>query len=409
MRALKVLILSTYSKKGGASRAAQRLHECLLANDIHVKFLPIYMDKDRLSLRRLFRILWDRLPAMLAAREKNYFSSGALNNRKLVEHINSSDIDIIHINWIGAGAMSVEDIASLTKPIIWSLHDMWAFTGGCHYSGGCVKYQDFCGACPNLNSSHQNDLSSRLITKKMSAYKKVPQMVINTTSSWMRSCGKNSATLGKHQFIQLPNPINIDDFYPIPSTLARKTLGLESKKNLILFGALSGIEDKRKGYSQLVSALELLSGTLDIELVVYGENKPLTYDLPFKTHSVGSISTTKDLRLLFSAVNMSILPSLEENSALTIQESLACGTPVVAFNIGGNQDLIDHKRTGFLADRVTPEALAEGIKWLLDNQNLVPFHQNALQQVKQNFSYQALGPKYLTQYESIIKNYARTS
>src|SRR5690606_3377472 len=184
---MKVLLVSSYRKKGGAARAASRLQESLSCAGVLVEFISIYDEDGGLAerLRRLCRALYERLAAIFVVRKVVLFSSNSISNRSLVGRINRSDADVVHLHWFNAGGMSVADIASITKPVVWTLHDMWGFTGGCHYDAGCGRYKVGCGSCPQLYSSKGRDLSWRNLVSKKKALSSVGGLTVVGVSRWL--------------------------------------------------------------------------------------------------------------------------------------------------------------------------------------------------------------------------------
>jgi glycosyltransferase involved in cell wall biosynthesis len=247
---------------------------------------------------------------------------------------------------------------------------MWPLTGGCHYDDECRRFQDECGNCPILNSSSERDLSYRILKRKTESWANIP-MVVVATSHWLADMARTSAVFKNKQIVVIPNGIDTDKYKPINKSVARETWRLPQDKNLILFSAFSATSDKRKGNQYLIPALESMAKLgwgENTELVVVGASepaKPIDFGMP--VHYVGNLGDEISQVLLYSAVDVTVAPSMQENLSNTVMESLSCGTPVVAFDIGGMPDLIEHMKTGYLARSFEVNDLHAGIKWVLEN------------------------------------------
>lgn len=183
---------------------------------------------------------------------------------------------------------------------------------------------------------------------------------------------------------------------------ARKVLGLDPDKMYLLFGAMHALEDLNKGFGFLQETLKYLKRQ-DVELLVYGNSKHIThYSIPIHVHAFGYVGRDEKMRLLYNAADVSVVPSLSENLSNTIMESLSCGTPVVAFNIGGNGDLIDHEKNGYLAKERDSEDLANGIVWSLEHNADGALSKNAREKVLSNYTIDIVAEQYKQLYESLL-------
>jgi glycosyltransferase involved in cell wall biosynthesis len=269
--------------------------------------------------------------------------------------------DIVHLHWVNFGFLSVEDIASLTrlnKPVFWTLHDMWAFTGGCHHSGTCENFQLSCGDCKFLKSPNPNDLSHRLWEAKKNGFAEKNLHII-TCSDWLGNRAKQSSILGGHSMKTIPNAIDTAFFSPKAAGL-----GLDPNKKYVLFVAMR-VNAPAKGFHLLKEALAYLDPTTTELLIVGGE---MTEELPLKSHSFGQVTDPSKMRDIYAAADVFVTPSLEENLPNTIMEAMACGTACVGFEIGGIPEMIENEMTGYVARAFDPSDLAKGIKWCLENE-----------------------------------------
>jgi glycosyltransferase involved in cell wall biosynthesis len=412
---MKILIVNTSDIDGGAARAAYRLHKALLSSGVDSQMLVQNKTSDDYTvlnedkkvnkyLNKLRPILDSLSVRFYKNRTKTLFSPSFLPFSNIVDRINEINPDIVHLHWICGGMIRIEDIARIKAPIVWSLHDMWAFTGGCHYDEECGGYKEACGNCKVLASDKQNDLSSKVFQRKQKAFASKKDMTIVGLSNWLNECSKSSTLLKNKNHINLPNPIDTDIFKPFDKNLSRELWNLPKDKKLILFGAMGATSDLRKGFKQLSIAIQNLDKNLNIEFVVFGSSKPQNApDLGFKTHYLGSLHDDVSLVTLYSAVDVMIVPSLQENLSNAIMESLSCGTPVVAFDIGGNSDMIEHQNTGYLAKPFDATDLKDGIEWVLNSSNYDELCVNARKKVLKEFDSVVMAKRYMELYEEMIK------
>jgi Glycosyltransferase len=412
---MKILIVNTYDIQGGAARAAYRLHRALLEIGINSLMLvqikrtddhtviPVYDENNKIQKAlAMVRPTLDQIPVMFYKnRTKTLFSPSWLPFSKAVKKINEINPDIVHLHWITGGMFKIEDIDKIKKPILWTLHDNWAFTGGCHIKWDCENYINICGNCPRLGSNKDNDLSKKVFLRKQRIFTK-KNIVIVGPSSWIANLSKRSALLRDKKHYIIPNPIDTNLFKPINKEYARYLWNLPQDKKLILFGAMSATTDINKGFKELTDALKLLT-LKDIELVVFGSSKPKNAtDFGFKTHYLGHLSDDVSLVTLYNAADVVVVPSLQENLSNTIMESLSCGTPVVAFDVGGNRDMIEHMINGYLAKPFDPEDLAKGIEWVLNAPNYDELCKNAREKVVREFDSIVVAKKYVELYKELL-------
>jgi glycosyltransferase involved in cell wall biosynthesis len=399
---MKILIVNSNDIIGGASRAAFRLHQSLLSEGVNSKMLVQHKkcnipsvistnSKIRKIFINPFRPALDHI-LMKFIGAKVLFSSSYLPFSEIIKQINHINPDIVHLHWITGGMMTIEDLSKINTPIVWSLHDMWAFTDGFHYDG----YYD---VCSNRGTSMpKNFLSDKVFYRKQEAYSKISNITIIGLSKWMSDCAKNSSLLKNKKHINLPNLIDTSIFRPFDKKKSKELWNIKSNKKIILFGTLNAADDPRKGFSQLSNALCQLT-IRNVELVIFGSRKPKnSIDFGFKTHYLGSLDNDESLAQLYSAADVMVVPSLQENLSNSIMESLACATPVVGFNIGGNKDMIEHKKNGYLAEPFDVTDLKNGIEWTLKND----LSKKAREKVLSNFDSKIVVKKYVNLYKNIL-------
>ena len=398
---------------GGANKAAYRLHRSLLGQGINSQMLVQNKFSDdytvigpKSNLRKY--LLNPVRPAldhifMKIKKAESLFSTSYLPFSDIISTINGMEPDIVHLHWIAGGMIRIEEIAKIASPIIWSLHDMWPFTGGCHYDKYCGLYKDACGKCKILDKSVENDLSRKTYKRKLKSYSKIKKMKIVATSKWIAGCAKDSALLKSRDLIILPNPINTNIFRRIDKNLSRDIFGIPKDKKVILFGAMSPISDTRKGFDEIFKAINILK-LKDTIFVIAGSSKPQD---PLKLkHPVFFIPPLRDevsLPFIYNVADVMVVPSIQENLANSIVESLSCEVPVVAFDIGGNSDMIAHKKNGYLAKKISPKDLAFGIEWVLKNNKQLGLSINARKKVKNDFDERLVSKKYIDLYNNFLE------
>ncbi len=379
---MKVLILSTSDIEGGAARSAYRLHQGLQRLNLTSQMLVQVKSSADLTVlspppnfRRDFakvRYSFDYLPLkMYPKRQGTSFSCQWLPDG-VSGRVKEIKPDILNLHWVGAGYLQIETLAQLEQPLVWTLHDMWAFTGGCHYAQMCDRYTQSCGACPQLGSNREWDLSRWIWKRKATAWKNL-NLTIVTPSQWLANCVQASSLLKNYRVEIIPYGIDLNIYQPVDRQVARSLLRLPPDKRLVLAGAASFDSDRRKGFFLLQEALRQLPPEWQekIELVVYGTPRPSaqgnTIDLPIPVHYLGTLKDDLSLVLAYSAVNLFVAPSLQDNLPNTVIEALACGVPCLAFNIGGMPDMIEHQINGYLAQPFEIQDLVRGMVWVVND------------------------------------------
>jgi len=411
---VKLLILNASDVQGGAALATYRLHQGLRRIGLDSVMYVQGKTTDDFSVigpKTVFQKIMAKVRPHLDAlpvrayriREKQVFSSSIIPD-SMASEILKINPDIVHLFWVTAGFIRPETLRKIKKPIVWTLHDMWPFTGGCHYDEECGKYRQSCGACPILHSSNKNDLSSWIWKRKHNAWKQLDITVV-ATSHWLAECARASSLFGNCRIEVLPNGIDVSKYKPIDKSVARQAYGFPQDKQLILFSAGS-LQHKRKGLQFLIPALRSMAknGLGDqCEVVILGASEPTNAtDLGLKTHYMGRLYDEISQVLLYSAVDVLVAPSVQENLSNTVMESLACGTPVVAFNIGGMPDMIRHKSNGYLAEPFRSEELVEGINWVLQSP-FDRFSHQARDDAVNQYTSEHVAEQYQTLYQDILE------
>lgn len=414
---MKVLLVNTTDATGGADRAVLRLHRSLKSIDIdsrvrvlrkssnlHDVYGPITQAGQFIAL---FSHTLDQLRLLTYKKKRNkqIFSSAWLPSKSI--SVPDYHPEIVHLHWISSGYLSVTGLSQIGKPLVWTMHDMWPFTGGCHYSGGCLKFQTYCHSCPVLGSNRKSDLSNSIWRRKMKAWRNLDLHIVSP-SKWLADLAGSSTVFKDKPIHVIPNSIDTNVFRRLDKTAARQLLGIDQDKKIILFGAASATSDSRKGFHLLRDALNDLKQKQkagNLLLVVFGASEPKDappFDIP--TKYLGNLVDDISLITIYSAADLFLLPSLEDNLPNTIMESMACGLPSVAHAVGGVAEMVDHMETGYLSKLNSSEDLSFGISWVLeDQQRWDMLSNNAAQKARKFYTSQVIAEKHLSLYESILR------
>ena len=412
---MKIVTVSATDRIGGAGIAAYRLHQGLRQAGLEAEMLVMKKVSADSSVHRLSSCLRRRgrlFRRLAAARHRHQLAchrrqSGSgywsLNgfDYPMARAINAFQADIVHLHWLGDNYLPIQQFAKIKPPMVWTLHDMWAFSGGCHSADDCQRYQADCGHCPQLLHPSADDISARVSRRKQRAWADMP-MTIVCPSQWLADCARQSRILKDKRIEVIANGIDASQFKPLDKDSARLAFNLPLDKRLILFGAFSGAQDPRKGFIYLRDALRHLPSKSDIEIVVFGAEPAQDLELHLPCHQMGYLSDSASMCLLYSACDVFALPALQENLPNTLMESLACGTPCVAFDNGGVGDLIQHKRNGWLARLKDSADLARGIQWALAR-SLPP--RTISQQTLKRFDLGRIAAQHIQLYQSLAESH----
>lgn len=376
---MKVVHLSYGDGGAGAGRQAYRLHKALQKLGVESSMLVMNKTTSDASVTCLNKGGKGRFIALSAQIWEAYankghaipvkqgaFSVGKGSFVGIEKHPLIQNADVVILRWINGGIISPEAIGRINKPIIWTLSDTWPFTGGCHYPGDCDRFQTGCGHCPQTTQPGKNDISSKLWKRKQKSFKQLNIHIVSP-SKWIHNLAKSSKLFTPHQHHYIPTGVDESQFYPVKKEIARGALGLPLDKKVIAFGALGATSDPRKGYKEFDEALARLSRSNKrekIHLLAFGNDSP--QETTPRTTWLGRLNDNLSLRLAYSAADIFVAPSREENLANTCLESLACGTRVVAFRIGGMPDLIQSSKEGVLCNAINAKDLYQSIEKAID-------------------------------------------
>lgn len=421
---LKVVHLNTYDGNGGAGRACLRLNLALNAEKevesgivVFYKFgqNPLVKTFTNTLAKRAyaaFTILTERLLAKRFLKPVKIPFSFMWFGFSVVHHPDVLAADVIHLHWVNHSFVNpkqLEELAKLNKPIVWTFHDSNAFTGGCHVRYTCNHFENECGNCPVLIDANPNDISHQIWKQKNEAYQKLKFQVI-APSSWMRKSVLRSSLMKGKQVNVIPNTLETNVFKPQNQTEARAKLNLPTDKFIFLTGFMPSKKDSHKGAAYLLGSLELLAAKRsinikNIELVVFGNrNTGNVPAFPFKTTFLGTISEDEKLAACYAAADTFLIPSLEDNLPYTVMESLACGTPVIAFTTGGIPDMVSHQQNGFLAEYKSSQSFCDGMEWIINYPVKEALRKNARETVMQNFSEKVIAKHHSALYKNLVAN-----
>ncbi len=414
---MKIVLVNTSDQTGGAAIACLRLANALQAQNAEVTVL-VAEKKSRFPIAiSIFKDAWDKkVFKFLQAIEYSYFKKYICNETNIQFSDNFlgydltlqpkiAEADVINLHWINHGlmnAVSIKRLFALKKPIIWHLHDMWAFTGGCHYAGECTNYKTECNTCPALKKSGKTDRSNVQWKWKKLLFDTYKPTII-TPSNWLASLAKNSSLFENCNIEVIPNPIDAQFYAPYKKEIAREILALPKHKKLLLFVAFN-TQDPRKGMQLLIDALQLIDPKtiVESELVILGKANPEALaSIKMKKHFLGYQTDPEKIKAAYVASDAFIIPSLEDNLPNTVMESLACGTPVIGFNTGGIPEMVNHLQNGLIASETTSKALAVSISDFLKLDDASKLSENARTKVLSTFSNEIIAQKYLTLFSNV--------
>ena len=375
---MKIVILSTYDQKGGAAIAAFRLAKSLNKLDgVQANLLVKQKDSAEsfvvqsssgflANLKNKWNEIWERFLFMRMEKDPSvrFQFSIANTGQAISEHQLVREADIIHMHWINQAFVSLKEISrlqTLGKPLIWTLHDMWAFTGGEHYST-TESHTEEAGNSEMLKNPSPNDLSHELWKKKKESYKAIDFI---TCSAWLKSCADKSSLLKDFHIEAIPNPIDTKFFTKRSASI--EAFGKKDKLN-ILFGAFN-VQDPRKGFKYLAEALNMIPKEYQeqLNLLIVGKAAGIEeYGLNVSFEPLGTISQSK-MPELYSSTQLMLVPSLQDNLPNTIMEAMSCECPVLAFRTGGIPEMIEHGENGYLVEPKSALGISQYLQAFIDS------------------------------------------
>jgi glycosyltransferase involved in cell wall biosynthesis len=393
-----VLLVTTYPH-GGAGTACHRLQAALQKSGVNAGLLT---QKDAGGR---FGFIAERLTFLPWERDKSVRFSFSLANfgTDISRHPLVQEADIIHLHWWNQGFLSLRNLEALGqsgKKIVWTLHDMWAFTGGCHHDRGCGRFSNSCGKCPYLRFPSESDLSNQVWRRKKRLYP--AGMEIVTCSKWLAGQARASSLLGNYSITDIPNPIDTDLFKPASTAekmAFRERFGLAPDTRIILFAAMN-VKNPFKGFAYFLEALNELQDLANTAVVVVGKSDPADFkDVKLPLVQPGLIQNAAEMSAFYAACDVFVIPSLEENLPNTIMESMACGTPAVGFDVGGIPEMIENGVTGVVSPVKDSRQMALDIRQVLaDDEKRAVLGRNAREKVLAEYAEPVIARRYLEVY-----------
>ena len=412
-----ILHLCTFQLEGGAGVAASRLNQALGQQGVDSHLLVYRQQREQSGVTAWADTSWknslfwarfsaERLLFLPHEKDKSvrFAFSPASVGVPIEQHPLVQRATVINLHWINFGFLSLnglERLFALGKPIVWTQHDMWAFTGGCHYSRGCERFRTHCQFCPYLKNPAEYDLSFDIFERKKRLLAQA-NVTFVSPSQWLGQLTREAALSAHRPSHVIPNPIDTSVFAPLPKAEARARLGLPPDKKLILFAG-ANTQDPRKGYAYFQEAVNTLGeNASEAEVVLFGKSQPGAYAaIQRPVHDLGKLSDMSNIVEAYSAADVMVVSSLEDNLPNTVMEAMACGTPVVGFRNGGIPDMIDHHLNGYVADYRSATSLAQGIQWVLENTARLDLPEQARQKVLNTYAEKIVAQQYHQLYQSL--------
>lgn len=400
---MKIVQLTT-SDMGGAGIAAKQLHLALLNNSTSSVFLskvklgPDMPGHQIVKTNNAFADLSGYYRKNQKPEFEYFsfpFSETDLNKVEAVV-----DSDIIHLHWISDGFIDYKNVFSLNKKFVWTLHDMNPFTGGCHHSDGCNKFENNCNYCYQLEGTVDEYVSGKILNYKKEALSnlKDDQLVVVTPSKWLSDLSKESSILKRFEHVVIPNIVQMPDL-SMTSEIARQNLGI-AKNEFVFLVVAHSVNNVRKGIRVLMEAITQLPDKENITLLVVGEKSGMKF-LGIKTIELGFVTNKNKLSEVYNAADVFLLPSLAENFPNTIVEALSCGTPVLASDVGGISEQINPKN-GVLVEANNVSAWTKALKDMISNVGKYD-RKSIFQEARQRYNQEDILKQYLQIYQRLLK------
>jgi len=405
---MKILHISAAARASGAGYAVMLTHRELIENGIDSKILYL-VEQDLLNhtilsytsksiikkIKRFIVTTLDRCPTWVyPSKMEQLFSSGFFGlSLRHVEPVQWADI--IHIHWANHGFVDLKEIRKWKKPVIWTMRDMWPFTGGCHHSSSCDKYLSFCGCCPVLGSRREKDLSRMALRIKL---RNLPAAGIHwvAISNWLKSRASLSAVLKNEPIHVIFSGIDCSAFRKVDKGNARAMMNLPADAKIILIGA-ANIREEYKGYRYIINVLNKINR--EYLIVTFGNGKIIPDEVHQQVMNFGYLNDENVLAALYSAADVFLAPSVDEAFGKTFAEAQVCGLPVVCFDETGPADIIEHRKTGYLAKFKDEGDLMDGLLVCLDSE----FDQDYISnRAKKLFDIHKTAKQYMELYENCL-------
>jgi glycosyltransferase involved in cell wall biosynthesis len=406
---MKILHISSAGRQSGAGKGVINLHRTLRSLDVDSRILFLVDEPSETEsiftisnsktnkIKRFFITFLDNLLVKFYTKRKMQLFSPGVFGINLLNHPLVRESDLIHLHWVNHGFVDVNTLVDLKKPIVWTMRDMWVFTGGCHYSLDCNRFTSHCVRCPVLKSSSK-DLSSFCQNRKENAYSRIDGIRWVAISNWLKTVAESSRLLNSQSIDMIHSGVEHQEFSPVERTIARKKFQLEENDKVILLGA-QNIRDPYKGLDFAIDAINSLE--YDVVVVVFGS----PCETKFRDHvtliNVGYIKNSAELASLYSAADLFLCPSIAEAFGKTVVEAQMCGTPVVCFESTGPSEIVEHLKTGYKATFKSVSSLVTGLNLVINS-----FYDKVYisSRAKDKFSIDQNAREYIKIYEEMIMN-----
>lgn len=417
---MRVLIVNTSERSGGAAVAAHRLMDALNDNGVKAKMLVRDKESDSITvaalphpLLRQWAFLWERWCVFchLHFRRNHLFEIDIANAGADITRLPEfKEADVIHLHWINQGMLSLKGIRKILdsgKAVVWTMHDMWPATAICHLTLGCNRFKNGCAHCKYLpGKGSANDLSARVWRRKETILSHRSVFFV-ACSRWLEGEARQSALLKGQGLESVPNPIDTRLFHPLNRIEARRSLSLPEDKRLILFVS-QRVTNANKGMAYLNEALKKLVAQRpetanDTAVVILGGHaEEMAPAVPLPAYALGYVSEPHRIAEVYSACDVFVLPSLSENLPNTIMEAMACGVPCVGFKVGGIPEMIDHRQNGYVAAYRNAADLAGGLRWTLFEADADALSEACRHKVAACYSERAVAMRYIDIYHRAL-------
>lgn len=421
---MRVLIVNASEKTGGAAIAALRLKEALTNNGVKAKMLVRRKSDKNISVVELpqswrlkYNFLWERFRIWAGngfSREHLFDIDTSMCGTNITALPEYREADVIHLHWVNQGFLSLHNISRILqsgKPVVWTLHDMWPFTGICHYAHDCERFKTECHDCMLLQKPGKHDLSYRVFHAKDRILQN-SDVAFVACSKWLAEEAESSFLLRGKKVADIPNPIDIQLFRPQPKDKMRNECRLPLDKQLILFSAYRTTLPI-KGLDYLVDACrqyaEVHPESCDkLAIVAVGKDaQTLAERFPYPVYPMGYVEDEKRMASVYAACDAFVIPSLQDNLPNTIVEAMASGLPCIGFRVGGIPEMISHRATGYLAEPRNAEDLKKGLEWVLCECNYAEVSKAARSYAVANYSEHNVAMKYIAIYNRLCDNHEK--
>lgn len=422
---MRVLHINATSHTGGAARAMGRLHSALIKKEHQSQFLvgrsknpddpDVHLIWDEVSQ---YRSLSGSVLSRIGNQYEKYLGIHPWANRSTLKITETSLFkwaDIIDLRNLFGGFLNLWSLPLMSslKPVVWRMPDLWAVTGHCAYPYDCQRWITGCYDCPLLTPEGRRiiepkptiwDGTSLVWRAKKDLYQKSRLHIIVTTE-WMRDQVKQSILGGALSINVISNGVDLEIYKPRSRTEARKKLGLPEQGSILMWSAGSR-GNHRKGYHLLAKALERMQAERDSMPLLVTMGGAKGWDQPERLHNVKHLGYVRDPEqqaLVYAASDVFLCPTLADGQPQTALESLACGIPIIAFDLGPMPDLAINGKTGMLVPDQTAENLQSAIEDFLERKDdFVGFRENCRREAQKKYDLERQTEKYIELYEVIL-------